>query len=114
MADELRVLPDLLSEVGAALESAGLALLEVQQGCQRAAEGARPGWIGSSAGALSGLLERWDAASIAQIGRFGAHSCAMYLAAAQFIALDRDSATVLTGALAGLGSATGGARSPTQ
>lgn len=113
MAEELRVLPDLLGEVGAALESAGLALLEVQQGCQRAAESARSGWIGSSAGALSGLLDRWDAASIAQIGRFGVHSCAMYFAAAQFIALEGDSATVLTGALAGLGATPDGARSPT-
>ena len=71
MADELRAQPDALSHVGTQLANHGETLLAVQQACRGAAEDAQSGWVGSSAGALSGLLDRWETASTTHIGRFG-------------------------------------------
>lgn len=95
MADELRVIPDLLNQVGNALENSGLSLLTMQQACHHEAEGARSGWVGSSASALTVLLDRWEMASAAQINRFGAHSCGMHFAAAECTELEQHNTAVL-------------------
>jgi hypothetical protein len=92
MPQQLRVIPDALSGVGNALAGHGESLLALQQSCHSAAEGARPGWVGSSAVALSGLLDRWAVASTTHIGRFGEHACGMHFAAAGFSAMERGNA----------------------
>lgn len=95
MATELRVIPELLGQVGAALERTGLSLFAVQQACHREADGAWSGWVGSSAHALSGVLDSWAAASTIQINRFGEHSCGMHYAAAEYTELEQRNATTL-------------------
>lgn len=96
MADELRARPDVLSHVGTELANHGEALLAVQRACQGAAEDARSGWVGSSAGALSGLLDRWETASATHIGRFGDHSCGMHFAAVEFTEMEQRTAAALS------------------
>ena len=96
MADELRVTPDLLGQVGNSLEHTGLSMLEVQQQCHRDADSAGAGWVGSSAHALAGLLDSWAAASTVQINRFGEHSCGMHCAAAEYSDLERRNTTAMT------------------
>ncbi|WP_242657804.1 hypothetical protein [Mycobacterium kubicae] len=95
MAEELRAAPDVLSQVGVQLANHGETLLALQRSCREAADAARPGWIGSSAGALAGLLERWGATAIAHIGRFGEHACGMHLAATGLTEMDQRNAASL-------------------
>ena len=95
MAEELRVIPDALGHAGNELANHGESLLALQQSCHGAAEAAQPGWIGSSAGALEALLDRWAIASTTHIGRFGAHACAMHFAAVEFTEMERRNAAAL-------------------
>lgn len=95
MPQQLRAIPDSLSQLGNELANHGESLLALQRSCHAAAEEARPGWIGSSAQALSGLLDRWAAASTSHIGRFGAHSCGMQYAAAGFSEMEQHNAAAL-------------------
>ncbi|SOJ56855.1 hypothetical protein MSIMFB_04332 [Mycobacterium simulans] len=95
MAAELRAIPELLCHVGNELANHGESLLAVQQSCHSEAAGARSGWVGSSAGALLGLLDRWATDSITHIGRFGEHSRGMHFAAAGFAALEQRHAAAL-------------------
>jgi uncharacterized protein YukE len=95
MADELRAQPDVLSHVGTQLANHGETLLAVQRACHGAAEDAQSGWVGSSAGALSGLLDRWETASTTHIGRFGEHSCGMHFAAVEFTEMEQRNAAAL-------------------
>jgi hypothetical protein len=95
MAEELRAIPDALSHVGNELANHGESLLALQQSCHGAAEGARSGWVGSSAGALAALLDRWATASNTHIGRFGQHSCGMHFAAVEFTEVERRTTTEL-------------------
>jgi hypothetical protein len=95
MAEELRVIPDALSHVGNELANHGESLLALQQSCHGAAEGARSGWVGSSAGALTALLDRWATASNTHIGRFGEHSCGMHFAAVEFTEMEWHNATAV-------------------
>ncbi len=95
MPQQLRAIPDSLSQLGNELASHGESLLALQQSCHGTAEDARSGWVGSSAHALSGLLERWVADSASHIGRFGAHSCDMHFAAAGFSEMEQRNAAAL-------------------
>lgn len=95
MAVELRAFSDALCDMGNRLAGHGEALLDLQRSCQNAAEGARSGWVGSSAGALSGLLDRWATASAAHVGRFGEHSCGMHFAAAGLTEMEQTNAASL-------------------
>ena len=104
MAEELRAIPDVLSHVGNELANHGESLLALQQSCHGEAEGAQSGWVGASAGALSGLLARWATASTTHIGRFGEHSSRMHFAAVEFTEMERRNAA----ALAEVGEAAGG------
>ena len=110
MAEELRVIPDALGHVGNELANHGESLLALQQSCHGAAEGARSGWIGSSAGALAALLDGWVTASTTHIGRFGEHSCGMHVAAVEFTATEGRNAT----ALANVAEAASGENRPTS
>jgi hypothetical protein len=94
MAEELRAIPDVLSRAGNELANHGQSLLALQRSCHGDAESAQRGWVGSSAGALSGLLDRWAVASAAHIGRFGEHSCGMHFAAVGFTEMERRNAAV--------------------
>ena len=105
MAEELRASPDALSHVGNELANHGETLLAIQQSCHGAAEAAQSGWVGSSAGALSGLLDRWSTVSSTHMGRFGDHSCGMHFAAVEFAEMERRDAT----AVAKVGEAANGA-----
>jgi hypothetical protein len=105
MAEEFRAIPDVLSYVGNELASHGESLLVLQQSCQGRADGARSGWVGSSAGALSVLLERWATVSATHMGRFGEHSCGMHFAAVEFTEMERRN----TAAMVEVGEAAGGA-----
>jgi hypothetical protein len=108
MAEELRVNPDVLSHVGNELANHGETLLALQQSCHAAAEGAHSGWVGSSAGALSGLLDRWATVSSTHMGRFGDHSCGMHFAAVEFTEMENRGAT----AVAKVGEAADAATQP--
>jgi hypothetical protein len=103
MAEELRAIPDVLCHVGNELANYGESLLAVQRSCLGQAEGVQPGWVGLSAGALSGLLERWATASTAHIGRFGDHACGMHFTAVGLAGVERRNATALAQIRAGGG-----------
>ena len=95
MAHELRAIPDVLSHVGNELSNHGQSLLALQQSCHRDADGAQPGWVGSSAAALSGLLDRWVTASAGHHAQFGEHANGLRFAAAGFTALEQQNASSL-------------------
>jgi hypothetical protein len=95
MPQRLRAIPDSLSQLGNELANHGESLLALQQSCHSAADGARSGWVGSSAHALSGLLDQWAMASTMHIGRLGAHSCGMHFAAAGLREMEQSNAAAL-------------------
>lgn len=95
MAAELHVIPEVLSHVGTQLAGHGDELLALQQICRGQVEDARAGWIGSSASALSALLDGWASASDAHLLRFTRHSAGVHLAAAGFSELEQHNATAL-------------------
>jgi uncharacterized protein YukE len=84
MADKLRVDPTALSHAGNEVANHGEDLLAHQQSCHSEAAGAQCGWVGSSAGALSNLLDGWETTSDAHFRRFGKHSTGMHFVAADF------------------------------
>ncbi len=84
MADKLRVDPTALSQAGNEVADHGEELLARQQSSHGEAAGAHSGWVGSSAGALSNLLDGWETTSDAHFRRFGKHSTDMHFAAADF------------------------------
>jgi len=94
---QLRAIPDSLSRVGNELATQGETLLALQLSCHSAAEDAQPGWVGSSAHALSALLNRWATASTTHIGRFGQHSCGLHFAAAGFRQMEQHGAVAIAG-----------------
>ncbi|MCV6987120.1 hypothetical protein H7H78_17390 [Mycobacterium shinjukuense] len=91
----MRAIPEVLSQVGYELADHGESLLTSHHFCLGAAEGAQSGWVGSSAGALSGLLDSWAEASTAHADRFGDHSYGMYLAAVGFAEMEERNAAAL-------------------
>ena len=95
MAEELRAIPNVLLHVGNQLADHGESLLDLQRACHRDAGDARPGWVGSSAGELSGLLERWATVSAGQSSRLGAHSSGMRMSAVELAELERSNALSL-------------------
>lgn len=95
MANEIRVNPEALSHTGNELAGRGETLHALQRSCHGEAEAAQSGWVGSSAAALSGLLDGWAATSTAHIGRIGKHSCDMHFAAADFIFMEQHNAKEL-------------------
>ena len=95
MADKLWVDPTALSQAGNDVANHGENLLARQQSSHGEAAGAQSGWVGSSAGALSNLLDGWQTTSDAHLRRFGKHSCDMHFAAAGFADMeDRDAEAV--------------------
>jgi uncharacterized protein YukE len=95
MADKLRVDPTALSHAGNEVANHGEDLLAHQQSCHSEAADAHSGWVGSSAGALSGLLDGWETTSDAHFRRFGQHSTGMHFVAADFADTeDRSTAAV--------------------
>jgi hypothetical protein len=104
MAETVRAIPEALYQVGYQLANHGESLLALQHSCHGAAEGAQSGWVGSSAGALSGLLDSWFMASDAHAERIGEHSCGMHLAAVGFAQMEERNAA----ALQEVGEAVGG------
>lgn len=97
MAEQLRAIPDELIRVGTALADHGQVLWNLQQVCHRDADGAQSGWVGSSATALSALLDHWAAASDVHIGRLGEHSVGLHVTAAGFAESEQHSAARLAG-----------------
>jgi len=84
MADKLRVNPTALAQAGNDVANHGEDLLARQQSSHGEAAAAQSGWVGSSAGALSSLLDGWQTTSDAHLRRFGKHSCDMHFAAVDF------------------------------
>jgi uncharacterized protein YukE len=95
MPQQLRATPDALTRIGNELADHGESLLALQRTCHGMAEGAQPGWVGSSAHALSGLLDGWATTSSAHIARFGSHSCGMHFAAAGYRDMEQRNAAAL-------------------
>lgn len=95
MASELRAIPDALSQASVELADQGNTLMDLHMSCHRDADDARRGWVGSSAAALAGLLDRWGADTAAQLARFGEHANGLRFAAAGFIEMDHHHAAVL-------------------
>jgi hypothetical protein len=91
----LRAIPDLLFHASGQLADHGQSLIDLQTSCHRDADDARPGWVGSSATALSGLLDRWAAATAGAYARFGEQAGSLRTAAAGFSAMERHHAAAL-------------------
>ena len=92
MAEEVRVSPEALSRIGDQLADHGRSLLNLQQSCHRDADGAHPGWVGSSAGTLSQLLDCWTATSASHLARFGDHADGLKVVAVAFLMMDQHGA----------------------
>ncbi|OBK17656.1 hypothetical protein A5635_04175 [Mycobacterium asiaticum] len=91
----MRANPDVLSHIGNQLADHGQSLLAVQQLCHDDADGAQRGWVGSSAAALTGLLDRWAAAGVSHLHRIAEHADGMRTAAAECAELDQRNAASL-------------------
>jgi uncharacterized protein YukE len=104
MADKLRVNPTALSQAGNDVANHGEDLLARQQASHGAAASAQSGWVGSSARALSNLLDGWETTTDAHFRRFGKHSTDMHFAAVDFA----DTEDRNTEALRRVGEAAGG------
>jgi len=95
MAGELRVVPDALSRVGHEMADHGKSLGALQRACRGEVQQAQQGWVGSSSGALSELLDSWSRTSTAHVGRFGTHADEIHSAAAAFAYLEQRNAMAL-------------------
>jgi uncharacterized protein YukE len=104
MADKLWVDPTALSHAGNEVANHGEDLLASQQACHAEAAAAHSGWVGSSAGALSSLLDSWETTSDAHLRRFGKHSTDLHFVAADFA----ETETRNIQAVRGVGEALGG------
>lgn len=89
MASELRAIPEVLAHLGNELGSHGQSLAQLQKSCHRDADRAHAEWVGSSAGALSELLDGWASTSAAHLARFGDHADGLKAAAVAFLEMDR-------------------------
>jgi uncharacterized protein YukE len=89
MADKVWLKPEQLSQAANDMADHGERLLTSHQSSHTQASGAHSGWVGSSAGALSGLLDRWEAAGTEHFNRIGNHSCDMHVTVAEFSFLDQ-------------------------
>lgn len=95
MAEELCAIPEVLRQIGTQLADHGDSLLALQQFCRGQIADAQAGWIGSSASALSALIDGWASASSAHLLGFTHQSAGMHLAAAEFNVLDQRNADAL-------------------
>jgi uncharacterized protein YukE len=84
MADKVWLKPEELTQAANDMADHGESLLAAHQASHGEASGAHAGWVGSSAGALSGLLDNWETATTDHVGRIGNHSCGMHFTAADF------------------------------
>jgi uncharacterized protein YukE len=84
MADTVRLKPEELMQAANDMADHGESLLAAHQSSHGEASAAHSGWVGSSAGALSGLLDSWETATTEHVGRIGNHSCGMHFTAADF------------------------------
>jgi uncharacterized protein YukE len=100
----LRVDPTAFSHAANEVANHGEDLLARQQSCHGEAAGAHSVWVGSSAGALSNLLDGWQTTSDAHLRRFGKHSTDMHFAAAGFADMEERN----TEAVRRVGEALGG------
>lgn len=96
MADELRVDLEALRHAGNQIAHHGETLHAVHQSCYGEVQDAHPGWIGSSAAALSELLEAWAVASTTQLQRVGGQSCSMQVAAAELMFMETRNVAMLS------------------
>jgi uncharacterized protein YukE len=85
MADEVWLSPQELMQAANDMADHGESLLTAHQASHGTATDAHSGWVGSSSGALSGLLDSWEDATTAHVGRIGDHSCDMHFTAADFV-----------------------------
>lgn len=95
VASELRATPGVLTHVGIQLAHQGQALQAVQWSCLRDADGAQAGWVGASASALTGLLDRWAALGEGHQVRLSEHADGMRFAAAALRAMEQSNAASL-------------------
>lgn len=95
MADQLRVNLEDLCRAGDAIAGHGETLHTMQQSCHSQAQQAQLGWVGSSARALSGLLDGWAVTSRTQLQHIGQHSADLHTAVARFLFLDDGGAATL-------------------
>jgi uncharacterized protein YukE len=84
MADKTWVAPEELMQAANDMADHGESLLTAHRSSHGEASAAQSGWVGSSAGALSGLLDNWETATTDHVGRIGNHSCGMHFTAADF------------------------------
>jgi hypothetical protein len=89
VADKVWLKPEQLSQAANDLADHGETLLTSHQSSHGQASGAHSGWVGSSAHALSGLLDNWQTASTEHFSRIGNQSCDMHVTVAEFTFLDQ-------------------------
>lgn len=96
MAEELRAIPDVLCHIGNQLTTRGEELLVLQRACHEQAEGARAGWVGRSAPALSALVDSWATVSNTHLARFGEHASGMRFVAAGLTEMEQGNAALFS------------------
>ena len=89
MADKVWLKPEQVSQAANDMADHGETLLTSHQSSHSEASGAHSGWVGSSAGALSGLLDSWETTGTEHFHRIGKHSCDMHVTVAEFTFLDQ-------------------------
>ncbi|HEX7321871.1 MAG TPA: WXG100 family type VII secretion target [Mycobacterium sp.] len=89
MEGRFRVNPETLTSAANEISNHGETLHALHQSCHNTAVEAHAGWVGSSAGALSGLLDGWEATSTAHLQRVGAQSSDMRAATAEFYFMEQ-------------------------
>ncbi|WIM85827.1 WXG100 family type VII secretion target [Candidatus Mycobacterium wuenschmannii] len=91
MADNVWLKPHEVSQAANDMADHGETLMSSHQSSHSEASGAHAGWVGSSAGALAGLLDDWQTAGTEHFHRIGNHSCDMHVTVAEFTLLDQHS-----------------------
>lgn len=110
MAEKVWLKPQQLSQAANDMADHGETLLTSHQSTHGEASGAHSGWVGSSAGALSGLLDNWQTAATEHFAHIGNQSCDMHVNVAEFTFLEQRN----TQRLQQLGEAAPGETPPMQ
>lgn len=97
MADVVRISPEQLRLAGDEVTVTGESLLALHHTCLTDAESAHCGWVGTSAGALAGLLDRWTAASRSHGTRISEQAIGLHSGATEFADMEYNHAAALDG-----------------
>ena len=84
MADYLNATPAALYQASGDVQTQGETLIGVHEASYRESENAQGGWVGSSSGALTGLLAHWSTVGVDHGKKFGHHVNTLHTSASCF------------------------------